>query len=75
MTATFEALGLGHLSGPEKRFLMFRLEDDLYRLHGVISKEEVLNEMEYRSKRSQEHPEDSIDGEVFFAQVEKEFPE
>ena len=74
MTATFEAIGLGHLSAPERLEFIARLQTDIPSTTPVISewKKEYARKLRAEARVN---PNDWIDGEEFFAQLDKEFPE
>jgi len=74
MTATFEALGLGHLSDPERQDFLARLQEDIGPRTPVISdwKKEYARKLRAEARAN---PNDWIDGVEFFDQLDKEFPE
>lgn len=74
MTATFEAIGLAHLSPPERKDFANRLLADAETPAPPISewKKEYVRQLVAEARAN---PDDWIDGEEFFAQLEKEFPE
>jgi len=74
MTATFESLGLAHLSPAARKEFANQLLADAETPPPPVS-EWMKNYVRQLQAEARANPDDWMDGDEFHAQLEKEFPE
>ena len=74
MTATFEALGLGHLSPPERREFANKLLAEAETSNGT-NESAKLAYVRRLQEEARANPEDRVPWDEVYAQLQREFPE